>query len=358
VAWLSVSAGRPRLDGLRWGRVRAAFEGMGLLATLVVLTSLDLVLALDAPYYEQYASFRQGADFVLSSLPAVLRPYLIPLPLAVIAFNLLPSEGWRHLLSLLGIAGGYAALSLMISLPGLQPPLEMVYIVVAICTVQEFRHRARRSADDLMMQQINAANLDSRLTEARLQLLQAQIEPHFLFNTLANIRRLAQHDPAGGALMLNLLIRYIEAALPRLRAEQSTLADERTLIEAYLSLHQIRMGARLSYDIRIPEEVARAKVPPMMLLTLIENAIKHGINPLTQGGYVGINAARRGAFLELSVADSGRGMSSKEESGTGTGLANIRSRLQLLYGHSGQLLLAHGSARGVTATIRLPWQPC
>jgi signal transduction histidine kinase len=354
VVWLSGF----RADGrLPLGRIRAAFEGIGLLTILIVLITLSMLISFDGPDYEDYSSFRQGVVFVLTWLPGALVVYTVPLPFFVLAFNLLPAAGWRHLALLALITFVYAAASILISGPT-QGATDTLYVVVGICTVQEFRHRASRSAGELVMQQINAANLDSRLTEARLQLLQAQIEPHFLFNTLANVRRLAQNDPAHGAAMLGLLIRYIEAALPQLRADYSTLAGERALIEAYLSLYQIRMGQRLSYDIRIPEDLAAAKIPPMMLLTLIENSIKHGIDPLTQGGFILISARQDGAFLELSVADSGRGMSADIESGTGTGLANIRGRLQLLYGHAADFQLTRGSARGITATLRLPLQRC
>ena len=354
VAWLSGVIAHWRLP---LGRIRAAFEGIGLLTVLIVLISLSMLISFDGPDYEEYSSFWEGLQYVSTWLPGVLLAYTAPLPFFVVAFNLMPAAGWRHLALLGLISCGYAAASLWISGPTEPAPVTL-YVVVGICTVQEFRHRASRSAGELVMQQINAANLDSRMTEARLQLLQAQIEPHFLFNTLANVRRLARNDPVNGADMLSLLIRYIEAALPQLRADYSTLAQERALIEAYLSLYQIRMGQRLSYDIRIPEDLAAAKIPSMMLLTLIENAIKHGIDPLTQGGFILISVRQDGAFLELSVADSGRGMSANFESGTGTGLANIRGRLQLLYGRAADFQLSRGSARGITATLRLPLLTC
>lgn len=354
VAWLN---GLDAHERLPLGRIRVAFEGMGLLTILIVLISLSMLISFDGPDYEEYSSFRQGLDYVITWLPGTLLAYIAPLPFFVVAFNLLPAAGWRHLAGLVLITCGYAAASILIAGPP-QTATDTLYVVVGICTVQEFRHRASRSAGELVMQQINAANLDSRLTQARLQLLQAQIEPHFLFNTLANVRRLAQNNPLHGADMLGLLIRYIEAALPQLRADYSTLSGERALIEAYLSLYQIRMGQRLSYDIRIPDELAAAKIPPMMLLTLIENSIKHGIDPLTQGGFILISARQDGALLELSVADSGRGMSADIESGTGTGLANIRGRLQLLYGQAADFQLSRGSARGITATLRLPLQKC
>jgi len=354
VAWLSGLAFQRRLP---LGRIRAAFEGIGLLTILIVLITLSMLISFDGPDYEEYNSFWQGVAFLVTWLPGALVVYTAPLPFFVVAFNLLPAAGWRHLASLALVTCGYATASILISGPA-QSASDTLYVVVGICTVQEFRHRASRSAGELLMQQINAANLDSRLTEARMQLLQAQIEPHFLFNTLANVRGLARNDPASGAAMLSHLIRYIEAALPQLRADYSTLAGERALIEAYLSLYQIRMGQRLSYDISIPEDLAAATIPPMMLLTLIENSIKHGIDPLTQGGHILISARRDGAFLELSVADSGRGMSANIESGTGTGLANIRGRLQLLYGHAADFQLTRGSARGITATLRMPLQRC
>jgi hypothetical protein len=191
-----------------------------------------------------------------------------------------------------------------------------------------------------------------RMMEARLRMLQAQIEPHFLFNTLANVRRLYQTDPAAGESMLENLMRYFEVALPQMRAASSTLGREAALTEAYLEIQRIRMGRRLAFEIAIPESLRDAPVPPMMLVTLAENAIKHGLAPLPEGGRVHVSAAASGDELEMRVADTGRGF--MHSSGGGTGLANIRARLAGLHGAAARLTLALNSPRGVVATIAVP----
>lgn len=216
----------------------------------------------------------------------------------------------------------------------------------------------------LVLHRIDAARTDThrlelcrkarevRQTRGRLTVLEAQIEPHFLFNTLSNIRRLCQHDLASGRAMLAQLSRYLEAALPKMRRDHAPLADEIDLAMAYLDLQKIRMGARLSVWVRVPKEHLDASVPTMMLVTLVENAIKHGLSPLPEGGSVGISSRRDGDSLHVSVMDTGRGFIG--ESGSGVGLANIRARLSALYGDKAALRLGSTQPRGVQATLVLP----
>jgi LytS/YehU family sensor histidine kinase len=152
--------------------------------------------------------------------------------------------------------------------------------------------------------------------------------------------------------MLAQLIRYLRAALPRMRNQDVTLADELELVRAYLGVQQIRMGERLRTTIEAPAALLGAPLPPMMLATLVENAIKHGIGPLAEGGAIRVAAEREGEALVLSVADNGRGFAAA--SGTGVGLANIRARLAALYGAKASLRLEANSPRGVVATVRIP----
>src|SRR5262249_18319782 len=160
---------------------------------------------------------------------------------------------------------------------------------------------------------------------------------HFLFNTLATVRRLARVDRAAATSMLADLERYFSITLAQRAATTASLAEEAELVDAYLRIHRIRMGERLSYSVRLPVDLRDARLPPMMLLTLVENAIKHGIDPLVEGGCVDISAERRDATLHVEVADNGRGLVSME--GTGNGLANIRERLSMLYGARAALAL-------------------
>jgi LytS/YehU family sensor histidine kinase len=192
------------------------------------------------------------------------------------------------------------------------------------------------------------------MLEAQLQVMRAQIEPHFLFNTLANVKRLAQTDAGGGMTMLDNLVRYLRAALPRMREEHTTLGQETELAQAYLEVLAIRMGERLRFEIEVPATLRSRGFPPMMLLTVVENAIKHGLNPSPHGGAISIRAKSSGDGFVLRVADSGVGFGVAATGGTGVGLANTRARLAALYGASASLELAANEPSGVVVTIRIP----
>jgi len=195
--------------------------------------------------------------------------------------------------------------------------------------------------------------LGARMLQARLSALQAQIEPHFLFNTLANVRRLYETAPSRGREMLACLIDYLRAALPSMRSADSTLKRELDLARSFLTILQMRMGERLQFSITAGDELLAADMPPMVLPTLVENAIKHGLGPLPEGGRIDIRAWRSGGQLMVEVRDTGAGLSGS--GGSGVGLANTRSRLAGLYGSRASLHLAAGEPRGVVATLRLPF---
>jgi sensor histidine kinase YesM len=213
-------------------------------------------------------------------------------------------------------------------------------------------------ADEVARAQLNEAEfrreaLQAQMVEARLSALQAQIEPHFLFNTLANVKRLYETAPVRGREMLASLINYLKAALPSMREPGSTLAREIELVRSFLTILQMRMGERLQFAIDAPLDLAAARVPPMVLPTLVENAIKHGLSPLPEGGRIDIRARRGGGSrLIVEVVDDGAGFSAS--AGSGVGLANTRSRLAALYGSEATLSLANRAPRGVVATIALP----
>jgi len=194
--------------------------------------------------------------------------------------------------------------------------------------------------------------LAALMLQARLSALQAQIEPHFLFNTLANVRRLYETAPSRGREMLGCLIDYLRAALPSMRSSSSTLGRELDLARSFLTILQMRMGDRLQFSITADAGLLGMAMPPMVLPTLLENAIKHGLGPLPEGGRIDIRARRDGAAMEVEVRDTGAGFTAAK--GSGVGLANTRSRLAGLYGPRASLQLSAGSPRGVVATLRLP----
>jgi signal transduction histidine kinase len=218
--------------------------------------------------------------------------------------------------------------------------------------IGELYRREAASIKAMQRAENDRAAFEREMAEARLQVLQAQIEPHFLFNTLANVRRLYDKEHAAGARMLENLMRYLAVALPRMRENASTLARDAELVEAFLRIQQIRMGRRLVFHIDLPGQLRASPVPPMMLLTLVENAIKHGLNPSPDGGLIRIVARDDGGRLIVSVADTGVGFASG--SGAGTGLANIRARLAAQFGNRASLALENNALGGVTATIALP----
>jgi hypothetical protein len=201
---------------------------------------------------------------------------------------------------------------------------------------------------------LDSARLDQQTAEARLQMLEAQIEPHFLFNTLANVKRLYDTDPVNGARMLRNLKEYLAVALPQMRETESTLGREIGHVTAYLNIQQIRMGRRLAFGIDVPEALCDSRMPPLMLLTLVENAVKHGLGPSSTGGRIDLRASTEDGRLCVQVADTGHGFA--KSSGGGTGLANIRARLKALFGNAASLSLAVNAPQGVIATIVLPRQ--
>ncbi|CDG84794.1 sensor histidine kinase [Janthinobacterium agaricidamnosum] len=191
--------------------------------------------------------------------------------------------------------------------------------------------------------------------QAQLQLLQAQIEPHMLFNTLANLQGLIAYDTERAQLLLDHLIQYLRTTLTSSRAGSTTLGQEFSLMQAYLGLMAIRMGQRLTYTLQLPEALSQLQLPPMLLQPLVENAIQHGLEPKIDGGHIDVGARRDGAMLLLTVSDNGLGPDHPGQArGTQLGLSNIRERLLAMYGEQAQLSLRAGQPEGATALLTLP----
>jgi LytS/YehU family sensor histidine kinase len=186
--------------------------------------------------------------------------------------------------------------------------------------------------------------------QAELKLLQAQIEPHFLFNTLANLRHLVQTGSPEALAMLDHLVHYLRTALPDIRTPGSTVARELELARAYLEIMRIRMGGALEFAIEMPSEVADAELPSLMLMTLVENAVKHGIAP-RGGGRIAIRALRDAKGVRVEVDDDGPGLT--RPAGRGVGLANVRERLRAVYGERARLDLEQREPAGLRAVIEI-----
>jgi signal transduction histidine kinase len=194
---------------------------------------------------------------------------------------------------------------------------------------------------------------EKELTVAKLSLLHAQVEPHFLYNTLASAQYLTRSDPARADEMLGNLITYLRHSLPRTEDSLSTLGEELERARAYLEILKIRMGGRLNLKIEVPDELKSNPFPAMMLQTLVENAIKHGLEPKSGGGTVWIIARSIDDTLAVTVADDGQGFNA-ESSGTGIGLKNVRERLRLAYGGAASFAIVANFPSGVAATINIP----
>lgn len=193
-----------------------------------------------------------------------------------------------------------------------------------------------------------------RVAQAQLQLLQAQIEPHMLFNTLANLQGLIQLDPPRASHMLEQLIVFLRSTLQSARASHTSLAQEFELMDAYLGLMAVRMGARLTYRLELPPALAQQQIVPMLLQPLVENAIKHGVEPKIQGGEIIVSASADAQFLTITVADTGMGLDAAANHGTRLGLSNIRERLHALYGSDADLQLRPNPPQGALAQLRVP----
>lgn len=214
----------------------------------------------------------------------------------------------------------------------------------------------RRWDEHHHVRELNA--LESRVHEAdlRLGVLQAQVEPHFLFNTLASVRALVRQDPAQAEATLDALVDFLRATIPKLREDRglhATLGQQLDLCSSYLALMQVRMGGRLTYDVRADEALRAAPFPPSLLITLVENAIKHGIEPRPGPGRIEIDAVRDGDALRVQVRDDGAGL--RPGLSTGVGLANVREQLAARYGARAAFVLSPAAeGRGVCAEIRVP----
>lgn len=203
--------------------------------------------------------------------------------------------------------------------------------------------------------------MERQLVQARLQVLQAQVEPHFLFNTLAAVDYLIETDATRASQMQKALITYLRGALPQMRQESSTLGREMRLVRSYLELIKMRIEDRLDLQYEVPTELESAEFPPMMLQSLVENAIKHGIEPKPEGGKVTVAARAQKGQLVVEVRDTGVGILDLDRleaptSGTGIGLQNIRERLAMLYSGKAHLSLMSDSGTGTTVRIAVPYR--
>lgn len=219
-----------------------------------------------------------------------------------------------------------------------------------------FRQRDDAARHQALAFELERSELERNALDSRLRLLQAQVEPHFLFNTLANVRELVDTRSPQASKVLGHLIEYLRAAVPRLHEPAVTLRHELQLVRAYLELMQMRMPDRLMFSVAADEAALPLRCPPTTLLTLVENAVRHGIDPGETGGRIDVRVRLQGTRCLLEVADTGVGLR-EHASGLGTGLSTLRERLQLVFGGDAQLRVTEQVPHGVRVELEFPAEP-
>jgi uncharacterized membrane-anchored protein YhcB (DUF1043 family) len=277
-----------------------------------------------------------------SWVPAVALNAVAVVVASLVVSLLLSALKQQDPLQLMGSADGRQAIGSLITL-GLVIGAAMAFVM--LLRERQVAEQAQHEARERL--------LEKQVLEAKLKTLQAQVEPHFLFNTLASVQRLVATNPQAASSMLDDLNQYLRASLPNMREDQSTVGREVDMARAYLNIMQVRMGQRLRYRVELPSSLRDQAFPPMMLLSLVENAVEHGVGDSDQAEVV-IEALAHDLGIELRVSDNGVGFDAQAPAGVG--LSNIRDRLAALYGSAGNLSLEERSAggQGVTARIRIP----
>ena len=348
----------PALAGLRWITARS-WPGLVIVALVAVLDALR-----DSVKFIVTEPFAEWSPYFASALAYTALIGLSILLAVAYAVHRIPRHGMRQYVAVFGAiaaASGVSVLALK-EIPEISVDFALFDFLPALARYSALgmliagawlyvRAEAEQSGARETVA-VDSARMEEKAAEARLQVLEAQIEPHFLFNTLAHVKRLYQVDRSAGARMLRNLKAYLAVALPEMRRTQSTLARELAHVTAYLDIQQIRMGRRLAYGIDVPPDLNDARMPPLMLLTLVENAVKHGLSPSPHGGRIDVRTTLDGGRLRVAVADTGVGfMKSK---GGGAGLANIRARLSAQYGSAANFSLSTNEPQGIIATLFLP----
>lgn len=249
-------------------------------------------------------------------------------------------------------------LAFLLGLTPVLHPKQVAFFIIGSAGLKILAGGKRKAEIEARKSAAQAGNesLERRLVEAQMSALQAQVEPHFLFNTLALIGQLIETDPPEAAKIHTHLIEYLRATLPQMRSRgNGTLGRQIQMAHSYLAIMQARMKSRLSVSIDVPQELESATFPPMMLQILIENSIKHGLEPKVAGGRIDIRASVNGSVLQVDVQDDGVGFNAY--AGDGVGLTNVRERLKLMYGTRAQLLIELPVDGGCRAAICIPFAP-
>jgi signal transduction histidine kinase len=267
--------------------------------------------------------------------------------------------GWlaRWVLQVIGVGLAMPIGTLLFPVFGVEPSWEVqgLGLLVApwVALAALVRQKDALARHQALAFDLERSELEREALDARLRLLQAQVAPHFLFNTLANVQALVDAGSPRASEVLRSLIAYLRAAVPRLDEPATTLGQELHLVRAYLELMHMRMPDRLQFSLHVDETALALQCPPMTLLTLVENAVRHGIDPSEEGGRIDIHVHRRDNRCVVRVSDTGTGLQ-QGGNGLGTGLSTLRERLQLAFGADAELRLSAQRPSGVCAELDLP----
>lgn len=362
----TVALPRPRRRSSYGRRVIAALDRRRLTLVTIVTLAISLRLLIQPDLFDFFSPVEVFVAWLQHFAELLLIAAVMTLAFTLVDEAVDPQARWRLplLFGVLFIAALVATTGTAAALIGgelqlmtiLSTALRFAIPAILLVVIAEIYGKAQKAGVALRDAESARSRVQRAEAEQKLRMLQAQLEPHFLFNTLANVRRLYQTDPPSGVRAIRSLMRYLRASLPRLRRETARLDDELKLVRAYLELFQMRMGRRLSFAIEAEPALRAAEFPPMLLITLAENAIKHGVDLTRDGGHIAVTARRHGDVLEVCVEDNGAGFAAAASSGTGTGLANLQRQLHALYGDAGRLWLDAREPSGVAATIAIPWK--
>jgi signal transduction histidine kinase len=346
-----------RLNPPRW---RGALR---LLAGSVLLWALAAgILFLAAPGFDTFGRllvFSESVGLAIIGFALLLRP-------SRWFASVSPTLGWL-VTGAIAIPAGYVV-GHVLALAILQEPfrilspgIDRLVPVVFTVLIAGFGLHYFATREHLANEAAARSEAQRLATESQLRLLRAQLEPHMMFNTLANLRSLVREDALQAEVMIDQLITYLRSALAASRTEESTLSNEFTQLRAYLEIMSLRMGPRLTYRLELPQDLEKVAVPAMLLQPLVENAIKHGLEPKVGTGRVDVVARRTDAGVEISIADTGLGLPAQGETRSSPGsvsgsygLLHVRERLQALYGSQASLTLARLAPTGVCAIVRIP----
>jgi len=350
-------------------KLKSVFKSQPIWQQAIVVLIFNSLVALliksivsDSSFYDQFLlsqsiglsiflSFIISASFFQLKLKTwkILLPLFIGTPIGIVIMITIQAVS-------LNLSFDFILSSLRVNYTGLFSILFSGLFFGAIILIF-FVHRDRIYREENKLQTEKISNLDHKKTiaETNLRLLQAQIEPHFLFNTLSNVISLIEIEPEKSKRLLQSLTDFLRASLKRSTEIDYSLKNELILIADYLDIFKIRLGKRLEFNIELQENINECVFPPFLLQPLVENAISHGIEPLVEGGRIDISIKKHESQLVITVFDTGKGLAPGNIKGFG--LSNIRKRINSIYGANGILLIEGNKSGGVTAIIEVPYEP-